>query len=123
MKLINYREVGTRCHRCLSEEHDNTCERINFKTKRCCYTCGLPQKLFGEHIHGDTMTGECGESISSLIRGISWYIYRDEELRSQYIEEKFENDGKFREWLVRMDETGEILNGCRLLMNVWKDRQ
>ena len=112
-----------RCLLCQSKEHDlRRCRRVDFKRGSCCMTCGLPQKAFGERIHGDMDTGECEEGLRDMVKGICWGIFRDEALRERYLMDIFKgSEGEFKEWLAGMDESMEMTNGVRLMLGVWRD--
>ena len=112
------------CKGCLSPEH-RQCATVRFNQAKgsCCYTCGLPQRLYGEYIHGDMDTGACIGGLYYVTRCICWYIYRDDELNWEYIEENITTEDEFREWLRKPDDTREMLNASRLTLSIWKARQ
>lgn len=87
-------------------------------------SCGFPQKAFHEVIHGDVTTGECDVGLKDAMKGACWRIWRDKELRSKYLkdyEREIGTEEQFREWIARLDETGEFVNGCRLMLIAYKD--
>jgi len=80
--------------------------------------------MVGEVIHGDSGTGACEDGMSYLMLGICWKVYRNEDLRRKYLKDEMkeiESEEKFGEWMIRNDQSGEMLNGCRLMLNVWRD--
>ena len=115
------------CLQCQGSGHRmNECRRVDYRKGNCCLTCGFPQKCFDEVIHGDIRTGECEEGLMDLIKGVCWRIFRDGKLNSKYLEGLGDEVGdkeKYRLWLARMDTSGEMTNGCRLMLNIWRERQ
>jgi hypothetical protein len=99
------------------------CQKVIIKRGACCMSCGLPQKAFGEHIHGNVYSGECEYGLRDIMKGICWKIFREDGLREKYIPEfgKGEED-RFKGWLFEMDISGEMINGCRMMLNVWRER-
>jgi len=88
-------------------------------------SCGFPQILFGEHIHGNVESGECSGGLKDLIKGVCWRVFRVKELREKFLEGKgvpSEEDG-YKKWISQLDTSGEMINGCRLMLNVWRERQ
>jgi hypothetical protein len=102
------------------------CKRLDIKKGVCCRHCWLPQTAFGEKIHGNIETGECEEGLKDLLKGMCWKIFRDDHLNGKYLEEElivFEDDKEFKRWIIQRDMSGEMINGCRLMLEVWKDRR
>lgn len=110
------------CLLCQSGEHAlRRCQRIDFEHGSCCVSCGLPQMVFTEKIHGNMETGECEDGLKDMIKGGCWGIFRDEELKGKYLKNIFDGDeAEFKEWLVKMDESREMTNGVRLMVDVWR---
>ena len=119
------RNMFRRCLLCQSSKHSmRDCKKPVFRKGSCCVSCGFPQKAFHEVIHGNVETGECEQGLGDAMKGAVWRIWRDEELREKYLKEyesEVETEDKFREWITRLDETGEFINGCRLMLIVYKD--
>lgn len=87
-------------------------------------SCGFPQRAFGEEIHGDGKSGECIEGIRDIMKGICWSIYRDESLKRKWFEKlglNEMNEKEFKKWMTRIDGSGEMVNGCRMCLEVWRE--
>ena len=122
-----YREMLNVCLGCQSTAHAFAeCQRrLDFRAGHCCYTCGLPQKLYEEVIHGVVETGECQNGLIDLMKGICWRVFRVRELREKYLRRIGGlrwTEVEFRSWLQSLDLRGEMLNGTRLMLNVWRDK-
>jgi hypothetical protein len=121
-----YRSLYGRCLHCQSSDHSaRMCEKIYFKKGSCCVTCGFPQRAFEEEIHGNVTTGECEEGMRDVMKGVCWSVYRTKELKNRWfrkMELKEMNEKEFMKWMTRMDESGEMNNGCRVTLEVWRDR-
>ena len=115
------------CLLCQSQEHVlKNCERLNIKKGVCCMNCWLPQRAFGEEIHGNIETGECENGLKDLMKGICWRVFREDELNGKYLEEEgvlIGDEEDFKRWIIERDMSGEMINGCRLMLNVWRDRR
>jgi hypothetical protein len=102
------------------------CKKILLRKGSCCFKCGLPQRAYGEFIHGDNEIGECEEGLRDLMKGICWFVFRDFELREKYLSglssDEMNIEG-FRRWLGRLEEDCEVVNGVRLMLRVWRDRR
>ena len=113
------------CLLCQGSDHQRPgCTRVDFRRGDCCMTCGFPQRLFGERIHGNAETGECEDGLKDLMKGACWKVYRDEKLREQYLKEvesEIKNEMDYKKWIVGLDTSGEMVNGCRLVLNIWRD--
>jgi len=102
------------------------CKKEKVKKGICCTSCGLPQRLFGEEIHGDVLTGECKDGLRDLMKGICWRVYRVRELKDKYlggVGDEIRNEEDYKKWLNRLDTSGEMINGCRLMLNIWRERK
>ena len=116
------------CVHCQGKHMGRTCKWARIREGSCCKTCGFPQRLFGERIHGDIGTGECEKGLKDLIKGVCWGIFRRsemKEMKKKYLETvgmNMEDEERYKEWLNDLDRSGEMLNGCRLLLNIWRDR-
>ena len=105
------------CLRCFREGHNTTrCvdlrEPIRFK-KGCCWTCGFPQYLFGEKVHGDPKVGRCDRGgLKDKLSGIGWMCWRDkpwqEQVRSEYTELSVATDVEFMKWLGELGMHGIV---------------
>jgi len=115
------------CLFCQTEKHSSKgCVKVNFRKGSCCMTCGFPQILFGERIHGDIGTGECEKGLRDLMKGVCWGVYRDVKLKEKYLKDdgsEIVEEEKYKEWIIRMDTSGEMINGCRFMLNIWRDRK
>jgi hypothetical protein len=103
----------------------NGCKRVDFNDGDCCHTCGLPQKVYQEIIHGNIELGECENGLRDLMKGICWRVFREDELRWKYLSDVgglYWTEDEFKHWLVRLDLRGEMINGTRLMLNVWRDK-
>ena len=49
--------------------------------------CGLPQRAFGDEIHGNVESGKCEDGLRDLMKGICWKVFRDDELNRKYLKE------------------------------------
>jgi len=99
------------------------CSKPIFKKGSCCVSCGFPQMAFKEAVHGDVKTGECEAGLQDAMKGAVWRVWRDPELRLKYLkgyERETRTEEEFKAWLTRLDETGEFVNGCRLMLEVYK---
>jgi len=126
IKLTCDRNMTGLCFKCQGNHRRESCEVVLYKDGTCCFSCGLPQRVYGEVIHGNRETGGCEDGLYHLMRGVCWRVYRTPELKRKYLMSvwrEVESEMKFKEWLTRSDGSGEILNGCRLMFNVWKERQ
>jgi len=77
-------------------------------------------------MHGDVLTGECNEGLRDLMKGICWKVYRDVKFRERYlkdVENEIRTEEEYKKWLMVLDTSGEMVNGCRLTLNIWKDRR
>jgi hypothetical protein len=100
------------------------CKKPMFKKGSCCLSCGFPQKAFNETIHGDVGTGECESGLKDGMKGGCWRIWRSEELRLKYLFDCLDecrSSEQFKVWLGQMDLSGEMINGCRLMLRVYRD--
>ena len=89
-------------------------------------TCGLPQRLFGEQIHGNVLTGECEPGLRDLMKGVCWRIFWKSALKEKYLlgmEGDIGSEEDYKKWIQRLDTSGEMINGCRLMLNIWRDRK
>lgn len=115
------------CLFCQSSDHTmRSCKKTMFKVGSCCYTCGLPQNAYNEYIHGNSMIGECSDGLRDLVKGVCWYVFRDEELREKYLGKLCREDigmKGFRRWLGERSGDYELVNGVRLMLRVWRDRR
>ena len=115
------------CLLCQGRDHMmRDCQRQNIRKGFCCVSCGFPQQCFGEEIHGNVMTGECEEGMKDLMKGVCWRVFRVKELKEKYLEEKgikIDKEEEYKKWIVDLDTSGEMINGCRLMLNVWRDRR
>jgi hypothetical protein len=95
---------------------------VDFKYGSCCVTCGLPQIMFSENIHGNTETGECEDGLKDIVKGLCWGIFRNDSLRRKYLFNIFNGDEEeFKEWMKEMDESMEMTNAVSLMLTVWRD--
>jgi len=72
------------------------------------------------------MTRECEEGLRDLMKGVCWKVYRDSGLREIYlkgVEGETRKEEDYKKWIIRLDTSGEMVNGCRLMLNIWKDRR
>jgi len=52
-----------------------------------------------------------------------WRVWRDPEVRLKCLkghERETETEERFEAWLTRLDEAREFVNGCRLMLDVYK---
>lgn len=121
---MGYRYMVGLCLHCQSGKHvGRECEKVRFKRGSCCYTCGLPQRAYGKDIHGNVRTGECEEGLRDIVRGGCWAVYRSEKwLRMWLGMEGLEwmDEGEFKRWIGEVEESGEMVNGAQLMMEVWR---
>jgi len=114
------------CLFCQSEEHAaRDCQKVNFERGSCCYTCGLPQKAYGKDIHGKVMTGECEEGLRYVVRGGCWALYRSERWLKVWFESRgyeWKNESQFEHWFGKLEEEGEMINGVRVILEAWRDK-
>jgi hypothetical protein len=125
MMANGYSYIVGICFLCQNEKHAmRSCKRIDFSKSQCCVTCGFPQRFFDEKIHGDMRTGECELGFRDLMKGLCWRVYRVAELREKYLSgvKNIEKELDYKGWLSLMDTSGEMVNGCRLMLNVWRSR-
>src|SRR5579859_6023527 len=112
------------CLGCQSSRHGvRECEKVRYNKGLCCYRCGLPQRAFGEHIHGDADTGECEAGLEDVMKGICWRVFRDSILQERYLGDEIKWDRTeewFRRWIAGADMSGEMTNGCKLMLRVWR---
>ena len=125
--ILNYRNMFGKCLYCQSKEHQGRdCKKIVFRKGSCCVSCGFPQKAFGESIHGDVRTGECEEGMRDIMKGICWGVYREKRSEMRVFEElgikEDINEEEFKKWISEMDVSGEMNNGCRMVLEVWRSR-
>jgi hypothetical protein len=60
--------VHGHCLRCLDRGHKiRDCIKINFPRGEACFWCGFPQKLGGQHIHGEVRTGTCEPGLEDTV--------------------------------------------------------
>jgi hypothetical protein len=81
--------------------------------------------LFGEHIHGNVLSVECEVGFRDVMKGVCWRVFRLEELKEKYLLRKgvrCDEDG-YKRWIIGLDTSGEMTNGCRLVLDVWRDRR
>jgi len=118
------RYVWMFCLRCQSGKHGmNDCMKVNYRKGSCCTSCGFPQQLFSENIHGNVETGECEKGLRDLIKRGCWRVFRDDKLREKYLENsgiEMETEEDYMKWLVRLYESGDMINGCRLMLMIWR---
>jgi len=116
-----------KCLYCQSIKHQGKdCKKIVFRKGSCCVSCGFPQVAFGESIHGDVRTGECEQGMRDLMKGICWGLYREKRNERDVfnklgIDEDISEE-EFKKWISEMDISGEMNNGCRMILEVWKSR-
>jgi len=125
--ILNYRNMFGKCLYCQSKEHQGRdCKKIVFRKGSCCVSCGFPQKAFGENIHGDVRTGECEKGMRDIMKGICWGVYREKRNEMRVFEElgikEDINEEEFKKWISEMDVSGEMNNGCRMVLEVWRSR-
>ena len=114
-----------KCLRCLDPKHKlGQCRKIYYERGGCCFKCGLPQRLGGEHIHGDIASAECEEGYEDKMVPLGWYLWRDKRWRRR-LATHFRaewNEEEFRMWLGKMDE-GEVTNGVRVMLWIWYEKE
>ena len=81
-------------------------ESLRFK-EGCCWTCGFPQYLFGQLVHGDNRMGACDKvGLQDKLAGIAWMCWRDTvwqgRIRKGFPELLGARDGGFMEWLGQL---------------------
>jgi hypothetical protein len=115
------------CLFCQSCDHVmKECKKTIFKKGICCFHCGLPQRAYGEFIHGDVMTGSCWEGLRDLVKGVCWYVFRDIDYREKYLRDLGVEERRmegFKRWIGELADDGEIINGVKLMLNIWRDRR
>jgi hypothetical protein len=61
--------------------------------------------------------------MKDLMNTICWKVFRDNELNEKYLEEEgviIEEEEDFKRWIVQRDMNREMINRCRLMLNVWR---
>jgi hypothetical protein len=115
------------CTRCLGSDHRvGTCN-IEIKYICGCHTCGFPQNLYGEYMHGDAGTGECDmKDARHVIFSGTICLFKLGRLRRSILQEKFGfSDLETREELIKWiteSENGEICNGLKAMVT-WMNLQ
>jgi len=114
------------CLHCQSREHvGRDCKKIKFMRASCCFKCGFPQKAYGEDIHGNVRTGECEIGLRDIISGGCWVIYREEKwLKNYFLNKKilWKNEEEYLDWLGRLEFGGEMVNGVRIILECWREK-
>jgi superfamily II DNA or RNA helicase len=115
--LARCRHMVGICLRCFTQGHATArCvdfpQPLRFK-KGCCWTCGFPQYLFGERVHGDNAMGTCDRlGLRDKLAGIGWMSWRDPSwqgrVRNGFPELCTARDGVFMEWLGQVGKHGII---------------
>jgi hypothetical protein len=113
------------CLLCQGKGHGlRDCRRVDFRKGSCCVSCGFPQTAFKERIHGNKMTGECESGLRDLMKGACWGVFRDVKLKEKYLSgigAEVDSEEGYKKWLVKLDTSGEMINGCRLMLDIWRD--
>ena len=113
------------CLRCLDKGHKiRDCVKINFPRGKACFRCGFPQKLGGQHIHGEVRTGTCEPGLEDTVGPVCWSSWRDSQTRAR-MEREFGRTwtvDEFREWMGRVESKG-VTNGVLLLLWLWEERE
>jgi len=102
-----HRDMVGLCLLCQGLDHAMpNCRRYDLRKGICCMTCGLPQRLFGEQIHGNVLTGECEPGLRDLMKGVCWRIFRKPALKEKYLlgmEGDIESEEDYKRWILRLD--------------------
>ena len=112
------------CLRCFCRGHGAArCpefrEPLHFKDG-CCWTCGFPQNLFGEQVHGDHRMGRCDKvGLQDKVAGIAWMCWRDtvwqERVKKGFPELLRARDSGFMEWLGQLGKE-KVVNAVWLAL-------
>jgi len=112
------------CLRCLDRGHKiRDCVK-NFPRGKACFWCGFPQKLGGQHIHGEAGMGTCEPGLEDTVGPVCWSSWRDLQTRAR-MEREFGRTwtgDEFREWMGRVESKG-VTNGVLLLLWLWEERE
>ena len=109
------------CTRCLTSDHRVRDCDIGIKYICGCHTCGFPQNLYGEYMHGDAGTGECDmQDARHVIFSGAICLFKLGHLRRSILQEKFgftglETKEEFIKWITE-SEDGEICNGLKAMV-------
>lgn len=113
------------CLRCLDRGHKiRDCVKINFLRGKACFRCGFPQRLGGQHIHGEVKTGTCQPGLEDTVGPVCWVSWRDSQTRTR-MEREFGMTwtmDEFREWMPRVEAKG-VTNGVLLFLWLWEERE
>lgn len=111
------------CSRCLGSGHRARECKVSIKYICGCSTCGFPQNLYGEYMHGDAGTGECNMiDVRHVIFSGTICLFKLNHWKRSILQEKFgfsgnETKEELMEWITRSSD-GEICNGL-LAMVQW----
>jgi len=109
-----------KCIRCQDERHKlKQCQRVRYWGGRCCFSCGLPQRLGQVHIHGDASMGECESGYMDKMWPLCWQVYRRRGWRVEleaFFRQEWEEDG-FRNWISQVEDG--MANGVRVMLWAW----
>src|SRR5579859_1914683 len=123
-ELHHCRYAYGHCLRCLDRGHKICdCVKVNFARGKACFQCGFPQKLGGQHIHGEVRTGTYEPALEDTVGPVCWSSWRDSQTRSQ-MEREFGRTwtvDEFREWMGRVEAKG-VTNGVLLFLWLWEDQ-
>jgi superfamily II DNA helicase RecQ len=111
------------CSRCLGWGHvARDCDQ-SIKYICGCRTCGFPQNLYGEYMHGDAGTGECNMiDVRHVILTGTICLFKLSHWRRRILVSKFGLSEMISKeeliWWISMSSDGEICNGL-LAMIEW----
>jgi len=109
-----------KCIRCQDKHHKlKQCQQMRYNGGRCCFRCGLPQRLGQTHIHGDVSVGECETGYMDKMWPLCWQVYRKRGWR-QGLEAHFGqgwNEEGFRNWISQVEDG--MANGVRVMLWAW----
>jgi len=113
------------CLRCLDRGHKVCdCVKVGFPRGKVCFWCGFPQKLGGQHVHGEARTGTCAPGLEDKVGLVCWSSWCEPRTRVR-MESEFERTwtgDEFREWMGRVETKG-VTNGVSLFLWLWDECQ
>jgi superfamily II DNA or RNA helicase len=126
-ELKRCRYVFGHCLRCLDRKHSlRECgPKVKYPKNVVCFTCGFPNKLGGEHVHGEISTGSCEPGLEDKVVPICWSAWHDRDSRKRLereFEREWESADEYRVWLGLVTSKG-VTNAVRVLLWAWSERE